>query len=104
MNTLSQFMVQPGQEHWVAAKHVLGYLRGIVEYGLRYLGEDEVKLHEYTNSNCAGSVANGKSTSGCFFSLGSMMISRFNKKQTFVALNSIKEEYMATSTSSCEVI
>jgi hypothetical protein len=35
MNTLRQFMVEPKQKHWVATKHVLGYLRGIVEYGLR---------------------------------------------------------------------
>jgi hypothetical protein len=34
MNTLSLCIVEPRQEHWIAAKHVLGYLRGIVEYGL----------------------------------------------------------------------
>ena len=34
MNTLSQFMVEPRRVHWVAAKHVLCYLAGIVEYGL----------------------------------------------------------------------
>jgi hypothetical protein len=33
-----------GKEHWVVAKHVLRYLRGTVEYGLRYLGDGEVKL------------------------------------------------------------
>jgi hypothetical protein len=44
VNTLSQFMVDPRQEHWVATKHVLRYLRGIMEYGLRYLGDGEVKL------------------------------------------------------------
>jgi hypothetical protein len=44
VNTLSQFMVELRQEHWVATKHVLKYLRGMVEYGLRYLGDGEVKL------------------------------------------------------------
>jgi hypothetical protein len=44
VNTLSQFMVEPRQEHWVATKHVLRYLRGTMEYGLRYLGDGEVKL------------------------------------------------------------
>ena len=28
-------------------KHVLIYLKGIVEYGMRYLGDGEVKLQEY---------------------------------------------------------
>jgi hypothetical protein len=36
VNVLSQFMSQPRQTHWTAAKHVLRYLRGIVGYGLRY--------------------------------------------------------------------
>jgi len=49
LNTLSQFTVESKQEHWVATKHVLRYLRGTMEYGLRYLGGDGVRLHGYTN-------------------------------------------------------
>jgi hypothetical protein len=37
-------MVEARQEHWVEAKRVLIYLRGKVEYGLRYLGDGEVKF------------------------------------------------------------
>jgi len=73
-----------------------------MEYGLRYLGDDEVKLQGYTDSNWAGSVADN--TSGCCFSLGSAMISWFLRKQTSVALSSAKAEYMAASTVSCEAI
>ena len=36
VNSLSQFMVYPRRVHWTAAKHVLHYIRGIVEYGLVY--------------------------------------------------------------------
>eukprot|EP00253_Pinus_taeda_P001616 PITA_01616 len=36
VNTLSQFMVEPKRAHWAAAKHVLRYLQGIVDYGLLY--------------------------------------------------------------------
>jgi hypothetical protein len=43
MNTLSQFMVESRQERWIVAKHVLRYLRDTMEYGLRYLGDGEVK-------------------------------------------------------------
>jgi hypothetical protein len=67
--------VEPRQEHWIAKKHVLRYLRGIVEYGLRYLGDGEVKLQVYTNSEWAGSAADMKSTLGCCFSLGSTTVS-----------------------------
>jgi len=32
------------------------YLRGTMEYGLRYLGDHEVKLEGYINSDCIGSA------------------------------------------------
>ena len=35
VNTLSQFIVEPRSAHWAAYKHVLRYLRGIVEHGLK---------------------------------------------------------------------
>ena len=46
-----------------------------MEYGLRYPRDGEVKLQGYTNSDWVGSATNKKSTSGCYFSLGSLMIS-----------------------------
>ena len=36
VNSLSQFMVDPQRVHWTAAKHILRYIRGIVEYGFVY--------------------------------------------------------------------
>jgi hypothetical protein len=53
VNSLSQFMVEPKKVHWVAVKHVLRYLRGIVEYGLKYFGGDGVRLQGYTDLDWA---------------------------------------------------
>ena len=64
----------------VAAKHILRYLKGIVEYGLRYDTNQKVNLQGYVDSDWAGSVVDRKSTSGCCFSMGSGMISWFSKK------------------------
>ena len=36
VNTLSQFQVEPRHEHWIVAKHFLRYLRGTLNYGLKY--------------------------------------------------------------------
>jgi hypothetical protein len=65
VNTLSQYMVQPRQVHWVAAKHVLWYLKGTVHFGLRYVGDGEVVLQGFSDSDWAGSASDKKSTSGC---------------------------------------
>ena len=36
VNTLSQFLTDPRHVHLIAAKHILGYLKGTVYYGLKY--------------------------------------------------------------------
>jgi hypothetical protein len=48
INTLSQFMVEPRRAHWTTTKHILRYLRGTIEYGLRYAQGYGVKLMGYT--------------------------------------------------------
>jgi hypothetical protein len=80
VNTLSQYMVKPRRVHLVVAKHVLRYLKGTIDYGLGYVFDREISLQGCTDSYCAGSVAYRKSTSGCCFSVGSTMISWFNRK------------------------
>jgi hypothetical protein len=50
MNTLSQYMVEPRRVHLVVAKHVLRYLKGTVDYGLRCDVDYEIRLHGYTDS------------------------------------------------------
>jgi hypothetical protein len=104
VNTLSQFMVEPRRVHWVAAKHVLRYLRGTVEYGLSYIQGDGVKLMGFTDADWAGNTVDRKSTSGCCFSLGSGVVSWFSRKQKSVALSSAEAEYMAASLAACEAI
>jgi hypothetical protein len=104
VDTLSQFMVEPRQVHWITTKHVLMYLRGTMEYGLRNLRGDGVDLQGYTDSDWAGSAIDRKSNSGCCFSLGSTMITWFSRKLTSVALSSVETYYMATSMASCEAI
>jgi hypothetical protein len=44
VNTLNQHMFEPRQVHWMAAKHMLRYLHGMVGYGLRYVSIGDVKL------------------------------------------------------------
>ena len=88
-------MCEPRKTHWVAAKHVLRYLCGTVGYGLHYTMDSDMQLVGYTDPDWASSVEDRKSTSGCYFSLGSTVISWFSRKQTSVALSSMEAEYIA---------
>ena len=47
MNTLSYFPIDPRQVHLVAAKHILRYLKGTIDYGLRYDANKKVNLQGY---------------------------------------------------------
>jgi hypothetical protein len=51
VSSLSQFMIEPRHIHWVATKHVLRYLRGMIGYGLIYVFVGEVMLRGYTDSD-----------------------------------------------------
>jgi hypothetical protein len=104
VNTLSQFQVEPRQEHSIAAKHVLRYICGTINYGLRYATSNDIQLHGFTNSDWAGSEEDRKSTSGMCFSLGSVMISWGNKKQKFVTLSTAEAEYMAACEACIEAV
>eukprot|EP00253_Pinus_taeda_P027539 PITA_27539 len=51
INSLSQFMVEPKRVHWETAKHVLGYLQGIVDYGLLYTKSKDIKMSGFTDAD-----------------------------------------------------
>ena len=104
VSTLGQFMCEPRQMHWVAAKHVLRYLCGTVGYGLRYTSSSDLTLVSYSDSDWDGSVDDRKSTSGCCFSLGPAMVSWFNTKQSAVSLSTAEAEYIATCMAAREAV
>ena len=71
VNTLSQFLTDLRNVHLIAVKHILRYLRGTVDYGLKYEVSQKINLEGYVDSNWVGSAIDRKSTSGCYFSMGS---------------------------------
>ena len=75
VNTLSQFLTDPRHVHLIAAKHILRYLKGIVDYGHKYEVNQKINLEGYVDSDWAGSAIDRKNTSGCCFSMGSGVIS-----------------------------
>ena len=48
--------MEPQYVHIVAAKHVMRYLKGTLDCGLRYTADSEFKLCGYTDSDWVGSV------------------------------------------------
>ena len=92
----------PHHIHWIGAKNLLRYLWGTINHGLRYTARS-MRLHGYTDADWAGSVVDRKSTSRCFFTLGSASISWMSRKQKSVALSAAEVEYIVASMAYCEV-
>jgi hypothetical protein len=104
VNALTQYMVEPRHVHWMEKKHMMRYLHGMIEYGLRYVSGGYVKLQGYTKSDWVGSVVDQKSTYECCFSFGSSMISWLSRKHTSIELSIEEAEYIASSVASREVV
>ena len=83
VNTLSQFLTDPRHVHLIAAKHILRYLKGTVDYGLKYKTDQRINLEGYVDSDWANSAIDRKSTSGCGFSMGSGVISWFSRSNVY---------------------
>lgn len=103
MNTLIKFLVEPRNDNLIETKHVLKYLRGTINYRLRYVSNDYIQLQGYTDSDWKGSAEDRKSTSRGCFSLGFAMIFWISWKHTSIALSTVKAKYIETTLESCVV-
>ena len=64
---LCRFMQEPRQVHFGAAKRVLCYLQGTMDYGIMYKLGGDLNLIFYFDRDWAGSIDDMKSTSGYAF-------------------------------------
>ena len=104
ISVLSQFMSKPLESHWVAAKSVLRYLFGTVNYGILYTDASDVILAGFLDSDWAGNLDDRRSIIGYALSIGSRVIAWSNKKQSTIALSSCEAEYQALCVAMCEAI
>eukprot|EP00253_Pinus_taeda_P029593 PITA_29593 len=86
VSVLSQFMSTPLESHWNAAKNVLRYLQGTVDYGIIYTDSSDVILARFSDSDWAGNVDDHRSITGYAFILGSGVITWSSKKAEHILL------------------
>ena len=85
---LSRFMENPSVKHLKTAKRVIRYVKGILNYGLKYKRSKVFELNGYSDSDYAGDHIDRKSTSGLVLFLGENLITWSSKKQNIIALSS----------------
>lgn len=77
-----------------------------MNYGCVYkrLGDTEIELVGFSDSDLAGDVDDRKSTSGSVFLLGTSLVTWVSQKQRVVALSSCEAEYIASANAACQGI
>ena len=103
VSILSRYMVNPTSDHWIAAKRLLRYLKGTIDFGLVYVkGVKNLNVIGYSDSDFTGDVKDRNSTSGQVFFLGGLPITWNSLKQKVVDLSSREAEYIAITSAVCQ--
>jgi hypothetical protein len=110
VNAVCQFLHNPTEVHYNAAKRILRYVKGSLDHGLLFKtncseGKNEAQLQAHLSAFCdadwAGDPNDRKSTTGFVIMLNGVPISWCSKKQNAVSRSSTEAEYrsMADTTS-----
>lgn len=94
---LSQFNSCYTEEHWLAAKHVLRYLKGTLHRGIKYDHDTDATLRGYADADYANDKDTRCSITGYLFTFGPSVFSWRSRRQRTVALSTTEAEYMAIS-------
>jgi hypothetical protein len=102
---LARYMSNPAKHHWVAAKHVLRYLKGTTNLGLTFTrGTAPPILLGYTDADLASDKDTRRSTTAYVFTLGGAAVSWASKLQDTIATSTAEAEYMAACAATQEAV
>ncbi|XP_019153674.1 PREDICTED: uncharacterized protein LOC109150210 [Ipomoea nil] len=91
----ARYQSAPKESHLIAAKRILKYVKGTVQYGLWYSKESDICLVAFCDTDWAGNVDDRKSTfGGCFF-VGKNLVYWLSKKYNSISLSTADAEYIA---------
>jgi len=75
ISILSRFMNCAKESYLKASKRVLRYVKGTLNYGIKFSQSQDFKLQGYSDNDCGGSLDDMKSISSYCFSFGSGIFS-----------------------------
>ncbi|XP_031334004.1 secreted RxLR effector protein 161-like [Photinus pyralis] len=93
---MSQFTINPSQQHLQGIKRILRYLKGTLDVGIVYTkDEKETNVKIYTDSDWGSDLNDRKSYSGYVSIMSGGPVSWTSRKQRTVALSSAEAELLA---------
>lgn len=99
----SRYLEKPSVTHVNAAKRILRYINGSINYGILYKGTGEIDFKGYSHSDYAGDLDSRRSTTG-YVSLNSSAITWCSRRQASVSKSTAEAEYIAASEATSELV
>lgn len=102
---ISRYMEKPRMSHLLAAKRIMRYVKGTLNWGILFPTQKVNKMERligYSDADWCGDKDDRKSTAGYCFFLGKAPISWCSKKESVVALSTCESEYIAAAMSACQ--
>ncbi|XP_040987785.1 uncharacterized mitochondrial protein AtMg00810-like, partial [Juglans microcarpa x Juglans regia] len=105
VNSVSQFLHAPTEDHFLAVKRILRYVKGTIHFGLTFRPSSSPgALVAYSDTDWADCPDTRRSTSGYSIYLGDNLVSWSAKKQPTVFRSSCESEYCALAFTVAELI
>ena len=101
---LSRHMTHYNQDHWVAAKHILRYLRGTRDAVLMFRKDTSEALHGYADATYASDTSTSRSRTGYVLYLAHAPIAWVSRLQKTIASSSAESEYQALASAAQEIL
>jgi hypothetical protein len=105
VNSVSQFLHSPTDNHYLTVKRILRYVKGTLHFGLTFHPSIALgALVAYSDADWAGCPDTRRSTSGYSIYLGDNLVSWSAKKQPTVSRSSCEFEYRALALTAAEIV
>ena len=90
---VARFSTNLRENHLMAIKIIMKYLKWTKDYGLYYKKNEKFELRAYTNVDWAGNIDAKKRTSGGEFFLGKRLVTWTSKKQNCISQYIVEAKY-----------
>ncbi|XP_067209204.1 uncharacterized protein [Linepithema humile] len=102
VSVLSQFLENPSEVHWKAAKRTLRYIAGT--YNIEIEFNSSITLTAYSDADYGSCLDTRKSVSGVILTLNGGPIIWFSRKQEVIATSTTDAEYIAAHDATKKIV
>lgn len=101
---VARFFANSRENHLMAVKKIIRYLKGTNDLGLYYKRSDKFELNAYTNADWGGNIDDVKRNNGEALFLGKILVTWTSKKQTCTSQSIVEVEYVATTINCTNIV